>query len=245
MKSSVVRKYHRLSLSKKFTTRALAILGTLILLIAALTIYGSQTGNFVVSVKNINRNESIALSIEEDKSNEVSRLIASPLKDCIDGCYDDIPEDIDEGLGSKNDKSGRYLAMSFYLINNGMTTRNVAMDFRITQVTKRIDTILRVMIIQDGEKTFFSKARENVDNGDGLGEPIWGFDYDRRYVITNANAFDDEYIVHKKINDFEKGSSIKFTIVMWLDGLDDQNPDGNRDMLGGALKTELNFSIIG
>jgi hypothetical protein len=245
MKSSVVQQYHSLSRRKKFVSRALAILGALILLIAALTFYGSQTGNFVVSVKNVNRNESIALSIDEERNELVSRLVVNPLKDCIDACYDDIPSDIEDGLGTKNDGDyARYLALSFYLVNNGTTARNFTMDFRITSVTKNVDDIIRVMVIQDGERTFYSKARENDTSG--YGEPIWGYRQDGIVEIQEAKAFEDEStILFKEFQDFEVNDYMKFTIVIWLDGFDEQNPDGNTEMLGGALKTELLFSISG
>jgi hypothetical protein len=245
MKSSVISKYDHLSRRKKFTTRAIAILGALILLITALTFYGTQTGNFVISVKNLNRNESIMLSMSEDSTDLTSRIVAKPLKDCIDGCYADIPDEIEEGLGSKNDDQGRYLAISFYLINNGTTARNFTMDFKITSVTKNVDTILRVMVIQDGEKSFYSKAKEN-DEGSEFGEPIRGITSYGLEEIQKTVAFSDETtILFREFKDFEVGTKKKFTIVMWLDGFDDQNPDNNREMLGGALKTDLKFSITG
>ena len=64
--------------------------------------------------------------------------------------------------------------------------------------------------------------------------------------IQEAKAFEDEStILFKEFQDFEVNDYMKFTIVIWLDGFDEQNPDGNTEMLGGALKTELLFSISG
>jgi len=248
MKSSQIQKYHNLSVRKKVTTRALGVLAILIALIVALTYYGQQVGNFVIRVEHA-KQQGLSLSVHEDKSSPTERLVATPLKDCIDACYQMIPEDIEEGMGSKNDPDGRYLAYSFYLLNGGTMATNYTMRFDLIQATKDIDSILRVMIIQDGVKVFYSKADQNteVNGGDsGRGEPIRGTTLEGVQDIEQTIAFRDNATICKKLyNDFQIGESTKFTIVMWLDGFDDQNPDGNRDMLGAALRTEINFSING
>ena len=235
IKQSIIDKYYRYSIRKKVTTRALIVVGTIIALIVFLTYYGTQVGNFVISIKGM-YDAGISLYDNSNEKQLTTRLTAKPLGKGIDADYSYIPNDIGSIEGSHNSDDGRYLAYTFYLVNSGTIDCNVRMDMTLTDTRKDIDKILRVLIIKDSDNkqdgTVYAAPKD-----DGTPETIKaGYtDYGPTTPFADKNVvFSTEY------SDFQVGEVYKFTIVMWLDG---EDGDESQDMLGGAIKTQVNFSI--
>lgn len=235
-----------------------------------MTYYGTQVGNFVISV---NGRYEAGLSLYDDSStkNYTTRLVAKPLKDGTDSSLAYIPENIDEGDGSKNSNEERnsYLAYTFYLVNSGEIATNINMNFTISRATKDVDQILRVMIIKDGETTIYAKPQQNDDGtlilddaGNVVPEKITvgrpgeyicpsedlvndGPCRDDDYYVSKFGQFTTPFatsttVVNQNFEDVQVNETFKFTVVMWLDGWDKQQ---SNDMLGGAIQTKLTFSI--
>ena len=114
------------------------------------------------------------------------------------------------------------------------------MSFNIQTATRRIDSILRVMIIEDGVKTIYAKAREDEGH---IGEPTENVDRSTGEVVKTLTTpfLDDRSIIKKEYHDFDKGDVKKYTIVMWLDGWD---LESDNSMLGGALRLNLDFYVL-
>ena len=234
IKQSIIDKYYRYSIRKKVTTRALIVVGTIIALIVFLTYYGTQVGNFVISIKGM-YDAGISLYDNSNEKQLTTRLTAAPLGKGIDADYSYIPNDIGSIDGSHNSEDGRYLAYTFYLVNSGTIDCDVRMEMSLTESRKDIQKILRVLVIKDSD---------NKEDGivyaapkdDGSVETITDgiYDYGPTVPFSGDQVFSTEY------SDFLVGEVYKFTIVMWLDGWD---TDESQEMLGGALKTQVNFSI--
>jgi len=246
IKTGIIDKYHRLSVRRKIVTRALAIIALALIIIILLTYYGTQVGNFVITVEG-RRFQSLSLSNKEDRSTPTSRLLAKSMKDCHDADYSMIPSNIEEGIGNKNDTTNlRYLAYSFYLINSGDIAVNYTMSYNIVRSEKQLESILRIMIIKDGERTVYAKARE--DSGH-IGDPEGVYIDEKGYEQVEEPLFYTKPFIEdgtttaikETIYDFPAGSDSKYTCVMWLDGWDKQETN---QMMAAAIQTEIVFKII-
>ncbi len=236
-----------------------------------MTYYGTQVGNFVIS---INGRYEAGLSLYDDSStkNYTTRLVAKPLKDGEDSSLAYIPENIEDGDGVKNSNEGRnsYLAYTFYLVNSGEIATNVNMKFTISRATKDVDQILRVMIIKDGESKIYAKPQQNDDgtlmlddSGNVVPEKITvgrPGDYvcpSDDLVYNDGTCRDDDYYT-KKFGEFTTPFATSTTVVEQdftdvqvnqtfrftiVMWLDGWDKQQSQEMLGGALQTKLTFSI--
>ena len=230
-------------LRRRFVTKALAIVVGILALTIVLTYYGINVGNFVITVSG-DYIHSIALTIDENYEDLRSTLIADTVGDIHDADLSFIPNDVDSGIGGSymaNLESHRYYAYSFYLINNGDVTVNYTLDFKIVRAHKKLDSILRIMIIKDGERKIYAKGRED-DGHYGDPEPIISGTANNIVGYTIPFLTDQSTSVIKELYyDFQTMEVHKYTIVMWLDGWDQQQVD---DMRGASIQTELTFNIL-
>lgn len=132
-----------------------------------------------------------------------------------------IPKNIDdEAEGSHNGEN--YIAYTFYLQNMGQHTVNYWYTLPIEDVTKNIDTAIRVMIFQNGEKVIYAKKAAN-----GGAEP------------GTEEFFSDDIIAVKERKNFEAGEIDKFTIVIWIEGDD---PECLDNLIGGQMKIKMDIT---
>ncbi|MBQ9482409.1 MAG: hypothetical protein IJU84_09605, partial [Clostridia bacterium] len=144
---------------KHMRISTIAILVSLILLImfAGFTIYGNKVGNFIINVSN--DGVYLTLSVKEDMSERTSRLTFSGLSGQGDATFIDIPSDISTGIGDKTDKSRlRYMAYSFWLINEGNASVDYIMDLNVIDTVGDPLSVLRVMVIEG------DKPRDDASN---------------------------------------------------------------------------------
>lgn len=232
MRQHQLEKYDRYLHRKRFVTRALLVILAILLILISLTYYGVNVGNFVLRIED-DRHAQLALSIDEDE-NYTNRLVAATLDKCTDADISMIPNNIHEGLGSKNDKHRRYFAYSFYVVNVSDLTCNYSMDINILRCTQAIDTAIRFMIIYDNNRTIYAK-----DNN-GEAEPIISRDQDN--IIGYTTPFLSTYtILSVNYYDLMPKRKDKFTIVMWIDGWD---VDESNSMFGGLLQSEVIFTTL-
>ena len=239
MARGIISRYGRFAKRRAMTTRALGVVGVLLTSVILLTYYGMRVGNFVITVSG-RYVTGLALTVDEEKLDEKSRLIADPLPEALDADYSYIPADIENGIGSKNDNNeNRYFAYSFYLLNTGNVSVSYTMTYDLLRVSKSLDSIIRIMIIKDGVRTVYAKASEQPDR---LGEPekvytASGYLFDTvPFNIDQSNT-----IIKQNYYDLQVGQSSKFTIVMWMDGWDAEQTN---DMKGGQLQTKVTFKVL-
>lgn len=219
---------------KTMRVSTIAILVTLILLIlfAGFTIYGNRVGNFIINVNN--EGVQLALSVNEDLSKPTARLALSGIDGQRDATYTDIPDDIALGLGEKNDYYGqRYLAFSFYLINNSTTTVDYDMELNIIDTIGDPLSILRLMIIEgDQEKDtgiVYALPEATEEGAEQLRQHT---DY------TTTPHLSDTQIFKKTVIDLKPGDAVKYTVVIWIEGWDIECTDYR---IGDRIKMELTF----
>jgi len=201
----------------------------LLVFFAAFTVYGTQVGNFVVNVDK--GDASIAVYMEEDKSDLTSRIAVSALDSQDLATLTDIPSTIHEGLGLKSDYDNKkYFAVSFYLVN--LTDRTVDFDvtMNILDSVGVARDIVRVMLIEgESDGVIYAKAEETEEETAKL-ESECGY--------TPVNFVSDNIAFARHVVDLYAGYKIKYTVVIWMEGWDVLAVDGCE---GSRIKMQMDF----
>ena len=178
----------------------------------------------------------LSLTIDENRETLTTELYAPPLLKATDTQYSDIPETIEEGLGSKNTNS--YFAYSFYLLGGGdlNESMNYSMTMTLNVASNALEDAMRVMIIKDGCRTVYAQP-----NDDGSSKLIYyaANHEDEPQIIGATVPFKNNKHIILEPYKIKPGDEQKFTIVMWIDGWDSVN-----SMKGGTFSSELKFQIL-
>ncbi len=211
-----------------------------LLAVGFVTFFGMNIGDFVVSI-NDETEGYLALSETGDFKEDITgSLKAVGLDEATNTTYGYIPKDITKGHGSKNDEEGKtYIAYSFFVKN----ISNIAVDYNATitieDFTKNVDEAVRVMVIKENEdgktEKIYAKPTKEGKPETHL-EP--SVDSAEPYI---TEMFKAPTIVTNTLNlDFSMGDIDKFTVVIWLEGEDEQCVD---EIKGGSIKMSMKFSV--
>lgn len=206
--------------------RGLMIVAMFLIMVVAITYLVSyfydKMGSFTIKVNKYDMaRQGITLSETPDIDNPKSRLNADIKVDMYNISGLDLPKDLDEHDGSHN--GDNYIAYTFYLANSGSDTVAVKYSLDMSNITKNVDSAIRVRIYEDGEATDYAKRKTN-------GEPEAG-----------TTPFPGALVAAEgTIPAFSPGDKRKYTVVIWLEGDD---PDCVNDIIGGSMKFEMNFNI--
>ena len=225
----------------RVSTVAIIICLILLLIFAGFTIYGNKVGNFVV---NVNRNADIRLSLssQADRSNQTERLAYSSVMELNDTSYCWLPNDLARrGFGNISDmEESRYLAYSFYLINNSDRALDYDMDLTLVDTVGDPLGMLRVMIIEEENDTYDESNRIYA-----LTEPSPEQEAQLQAELltlvpyrTEAFLLGEKKLFSINVKDFEVGAYRKYTVVIWLEGCD---PDCNNKHMGERAKMQLDI----
>ena len=227
----------------------IAIISILIILLffAGFTIYGNKVGNFVINV-GVNSDISLALSANEDLSDQKPRLVYGALTELKDATYAWLPENIPErGLGNISDEEKHeFMAYSFYLINNSGRAVDCDIDMTLVDIVGDPVGMLRIMIIEEEADTFAEgnriyalkestperKAAMEAELAEGY-KP-----YDVDYFLIEEGD-ESGTLFSFQLKDFDAGAHRRYTVVMWLEGCD---RDTIREHLGTRAKLQLDIA---
>jgi len=230
IKLSKVLGVKRASINTSFFTIGILITGVLSILLAILTYYGSSSGNFIVVLDDEEYTRGIVLSDNAEFVEPSPILFADSIGGVSPTSYSLLSlNNVRTTDGNYYDDDFTYLAYTFYLKNIGTETVDITFSLKITELHKGVDKAIRVLVIEDEEDV---KIYQKPDIGDtnyppNLPETI--------SFVSDAIIFQDNF------EEFAPNQVKKFSIVIWLEGLD---PDCNDDLLGGMIKTRLKFDII-
>lgn len=215
---------------KALITAMISSVGLLILILVALSLI--HVDRFTITTDSKNE---LVLTVKEDKSEETTKLIAPPLLKAMDTQYTDIPETIDEGLGSKN--TYYYFAYSFYLgARSSNESINYSMNMELKESSKELENAIRVMIIRNGVKNIYAKADDEgnpklIYSGSDHNEP--------EQIIGSTIPFKENRHIILEPYKIKSGTYDRFTVVMWIDGWESID-----SMKNGEVHMDLNFSTI-
>lgn len=233
MRLSKVLGVKRAKMRAKVLTLGIIITGLLSIAFVVITFYGQNTGNFTMSVDYEAVSRGIILSETEDFENPRSQLTALPIGYARDITYNWLKLDEVHGTdGAYVDPDYEYVAYTFYVLNNGFETVDINYHIRISDVHKDLDGAVRFLVIEDGVESIFQKE----DQPDEFGNmPYYPSDYP-----PTQNFLSENTVMRGRFTNFKPGNVKKFSIVIWLEGYD---PDTNDSVMGGMLKSFMNFSI--
>ncbi len=251
MKHSIFRKivfiFHKTSVK---VVAAVLLFSTSAAIITAVFL-GNEAGTFVVRVQNTDSTRSIALteSMDADKYELLPRLNAkgkdqmtdtSP-RYFLDADYKTIRENFynsGDGEVDKDITTYEVYAYRFYLVNNGESTVGVDTTMKYSNVTRKIDDILRVMTYYEYNGNQVAHIYQKVDQE---------FVEYEHYNVGSVELFSDEGEIFnisgddKIILDFAEGRNyLKYLVLIWLEGDD---PDSSNYMLGGSVSFNLEFKV--
>lgn len=208
--------------------KVLPIAATCLSLVIAITyiaaILYNRFGSFTVSINRFdNVDYALALSEAPEFDNPITRLNSKASEDVTNISMNDLPADLDSINGSHNGTN--YLAYTFHLKNTGKKTVTFEYHLYIVNVTNNVDEAVRVRFYVNGDYLDFAKTRS-----DGSGpEP------------GTEEFLTETTIVRKQMSGLAPGDTVRYTVVMWLEGSDPECVDS---IIGGQFKIDMTISII-
>jgi archaellum component FlaG (FlaF/FlaG flagellin family) len=216
-------------ITKKLILRiGMIIFGIASALIAIITYYGQNAGNFVMEIDPNAYRRGIVLSADEEFLSPSPRLLSDAIINVRDMTYDWLK--IDEAIatdGNYADPDYKYIAYTLYIQNIGDETCDVNMNATIVSLQKGLDGAIRFLVIEDETLEKMYMKPDTVET---------------EYVdMPEAEHFvSDITIMNGEITNFKPYQIKKYTIIVWLEG---QDPDCTDEILGGKIKLRLLFSI--
>lgn len=180
-----------------------------------------NSGNFTITLdRNLYLEKNIILYDDTDYKVFRSELFAPSVEDFDNIKESWLPDNLEEGSGSKNGES--YIAYSFYAENIGDKTSDYWSELQIKDVIKNVDEAVRIRLYKNGEYVNYAKLAKN-------GQPEPG-----------TVAFEeDRLVIREHVENFAPGQINKYTIVMWIEGTD---PECTDNLLGGEIKIAMEFN---
>ena len=190
-----------------------------------LMVYGAgaltEAGGFSISFDRVNsRIAQISLSETEDFASPTVRLEVPPIEYMTNIDGNTIPADID-GAADGSHGTSNYIAYSFYLRSEGDVESELKETFRIESSLRHAEEAIRVTVYRDGVATTYAKV-----GAEGLPE-------------LNTTPFYGD-IVYEETKPLAAGQTIRYTVVIWLEGND---PECRDDIKGGNVKMSLTFVV--
>lgn len=214
--------------AKKRKRRYAIILGSLVavlLIIYIISMLTTQWGDLVIRIGDVSGGKTIMLSEHEDFSDANVKLNGGNVKEVTNITKSWLPDDLDTSAdGAHNGKN--YLAYTFYLKNTGDDDLDYNCDMVVTGVSKSADEAARFMIYKNGEESVYAKGKYS----------------DRETAETDATKWVDEKTVLKiDKSSLKAKSQDKYTVVIWIEGNDNECVDAIR---GGHIRATMTFNII-
>ncbi|MEG1879428.1 MAG: hypothetical protein RR211_07315 [Pseudoflavonifractor sp.] len=202
----------------------LVVLISAVALIFLLSLLQFGVGNFTISLIRSDRYKyGIELATDKDFTTAATRLVAETVEGVTNIAAADLPPGLDLQDGSHN--GDNYIAYTFYVRNNGTVDFNYRYRIKITEVTRALDSAIRVGLYYNGSQMqVYAKKAAN-------GQPEPG-------TVTFAS---DNVVDSGLIMDMKMGAVDKYTVLIWIDGDD---PECIDDRLGGIIKMGMDIDVI-
>lgn len=217
--------------------------GIIMLLLAFLTYYGQNSGNFVMSVDEDAFKRGIAISDKKDFSTQNRWLTADPVEDVRDTtlAFIDIDEIINTEGAYKQTRSN-YLAYTFFLTNVGSEATAVDYEVLITNQSNGIAEAIRVLIIVDGEIAYNEQGIRYVEYDTyNMYQAPDLHDITYKDDLANFKLFkSSDIICQEVISNLRPGQTKKISVMMWLEG---EDPECIETLASGKIKISMNLSI--
>jgi hypothetical protein len=201
--------------------------------VIGLTVYGSNVGNFVISLQ---ENSQVGLSLSETADFRDSRTLLSArgIRDMTNCTKDNIPAAELHALeGSNNDLTNFfYLSYTFFVRNQSSFAVNYLLAMDITKTTRGVESSLRIMIIKDGKDVIYAKAAKDGGPEQNLGQ-------EGLSLYSVESFLSDTLVFERTETGFAAGSQHRYTVILWLEGWDPETTDAIK---GGTMRLDMRFA---
>lgn len=220
MSSTASLVYKGSKLFKIITTIVGAVLIFLLGLYGAGSVYNE--GGFTISIDDSKDVAPIEISLSEtaDFASPTVRLDVPGIENMTNITESDIPPGL-AGLDGSNNGS-HYIAYTFYVKNMGSTPCDLEEIFHVTSSAKAADEAVRLKVYKNGTVNTYAKAAK-----DGMAE-------------YGTVPFESEKVIYSEVNkNFNPGDTIKYTLVIWIEGNDPECLDNIR---GGNVEMSITYN---
>lgn len=206
--------------------------------IIVVTIYGQNVGNFVINIEHESSELGLSMSETADFANPTVRLYASSISNATNISGFDIPNNIEEGDGAKNDPSAIYIAYSFYLKNSGRVKMSYNATVSVLEEYLAVSNAIRLMIITETNNQKTRKIYAKQPLLDDFTEAEMKYP---NSIDTPLTTFSGNIIADELVTGFEVDQVMRYTIVLWLEGDD---PECIDNILGGEIRLGMEFKCL-
>ena len=198
-------------------------------------------GNFQINLSNGRRVISLCETADFDKPTDV---LDAPIPSEMNNiAYTEMLLDMDKILAKDGSCNGKnYMAYTFYVKNTGNRVISYHYTLKILNFEKGLESSIRVLIIFNGEKTVYAKAKEGTEN-----EPEKIYYYDNHAKSDIDVNVDTVPFINTKTGFFNLrealpiGNMDKITIITWIEGSDPETTDEKKS---GIVKMGIDFEVI-
>ena len=226
---------------KNFIRTGMLITLFLSICVIVVTIYGQNVGNFVISIEQ--EASDLGLSLSEDATFEhpTVRLYAESIENATNISGFDLPKNILEGDGAKNQSNkmfGLYMAYSFYLKNSGGVKMSYSSKVSIEEESLEVSAAFRLWVITETKGVTNSYLYAKEPNTGSFNEMEQKF---ADAIETPITTFEEDEVFYMENHGFDVGDVTRYTIILWLEGDD---PECIDDILGGYIRFQMQFECL-
>lgn len=216
---SLERKKKRL----KYTKRLLIILFILMLAVFFVLMVVYKGGNFTVTLDPQAVLEGNLVLYENSVTKDFkNKLYAKELEFMDNISVKWLPNNLNiVSDGSHNGEN--YIAYTFYIGNEGKEIINYWYQINMIDVIKNVDEAIRIMIYQNGQRVIYGKKNSITGKVETTAE---------------ESFYDNKIAVLKQRKNFKPGNVDKYTVVIYLEGDDEDCVDA---LIGGEIKLNMEF----
>ena len=204
-------------------------------------LYISRTlgGNFQINLSNGRRVISMSETSDFLKPTDV---LDAPIPAKMNNIsYTTIP--VDDSINTEGSSNGKdYMAYTFFVKNTGNRVVSYYTKLNLINFEKGLESCIRVMIVRNGDKKVYAKAKEGTDQE---AEKIYYFD---NHAISDVDVdVDTVPFENMKVGLYELreklpiGEIDRYTIICWIEGSDPETTDEKKS---GIVKMSIDFSVL-
>ena len=142
--------------------------------------------------------------------------------------YDWLPEGLEDAEGGSNN-GDNYISYTFYVLNSGTEDLTYHSSIYIINSTLEVETAIRVQVFRNRVPVIYTYSYEDHD------------DFLENERMVEVEEFYSETVVAQNDYNLQQGTYDKFTIVIWLEGEDDDCVDDKRS---GSIEMAWRFSVL-
>lgn len=177
-------------------------------------------GDFIITLDpNLALKSGLKMFDETELEHEKLKFYAEGIEFMDNISINWLPQDINQHKGGSHNGEN-YIAYTFYIKNEGDKAADYWYELTLEAVIKNVDDAIRIMIIQNGERSVYAKIN----------------DVTKKPEKDTIAFYSDKIAIVEKRSGLKIKDQDKYTVVIWLEGDD---PDCLDHLIGGEIKVSM------